>query len=824
MLHIETRGTAATPALNARRKAVSNDPASDLSHHQTHTSIVPSPSHGGDSNYIHDGCTDGQPSSSLHDSCSSAPAPPISPTSPMRDPHHKRRPKRISATFGGPGSLNGSRSGSGSSYSTMTASTPSCTNSPLSPLFISFTHSLPDYTHSPTTVLPPVSERDHPLRQQSTTPQHPFELSPAISGVSDTEIRSGVTRVPLISGTFGLDVNGSPASVLEDETETSNASIYRAKDQDDRATTCSARTETSSDGGQARARFTFGYDDTLKEEDVLKILPPASPTSDNNIPIQATTSIPLPFSSTVHSPRIHSTPRTSPSNLAAADQPPPLSLPPSSQLASSVDHSYHGTTTNTNQQPHRRNSSVSDQDTLISSQLQGQQQQTPRRNLRLRSKQRLSFFANMFMSTLSPSPSPSPSPFSSSFATSQQQTSTATTSAMIEKPLPPVPEADIPSFEGNPSTAIPMFEIPKKLTTMPTSSTAMAPTDMYESDGAHSSHDSVAADTFSRVAPQQPTAMSSRTLTNITNHNRSTTTLPLADSGFLASVPTKSKRIMFGASPSTTSLSSPQPQFSPARVKPPPLQLQPQQGHTLPASSMYSHPDHLRQPDPRYYSHRNSITSVILPDNMATSPAFLGLNRGSVSSGSSTHPGGTPYLSASQESLVVSSLPSPTSLPLSLPLSPLKETNGSEYTLSSPDPNDYTQRPNANPRRQHQGLRPQQPNHNQHYNQSKLQYQSPPSPDQDLHGHHYIASATAMAPAAPIATASAHSPRKETLPQNQLVSPSVLSLSAPPRSSSLNPKNFVDGENHEDKTDKPTKTKKRKRGISLSLFCMCLKK
>ncbi|KAF9364334.1 hypothetical protein BGX34_001820, partial [Mortierella sp. NVP85] len=308
--------------------------------------------------------------------------------------------------------------------------------------------------------------------------------------------------------------------------------------------------------------------------------------------------------------------------------------------------------------------------------------------------------------------------------------------------------------------------------------------------------------------PQQPTAMSSRTLNNITNNNRSTTTLPLADNGFLASAPTKSKRIMFGASPSTTSLSSPQPQFS--RVKPPPLQIQPQQGHTLPVSSMYSHPDHLRQPDPRYYSHRNSITSIILPDNMASSPVFLGLNRGSISSGSSTHPGGTPYLGASQESLVVSSLPSPTSLPLSLPLSPLKESNGSEYTLSSPDSNDYTQRPNANPRRQQQRPRPQQPNHNQPYNQSKLQYQSPPSPDQDPHGH-YIASATAMAPAAPIATASVHPPRKETLPQNQLVSPSVLSLSAPPRSSSLNPKNFVDGENHEDKTDKTTKTKINKK-------------
>ncbi|KAF9934934.1 hypothetical protein BGZ65_003553, partial [Modicella reniformis] len=54
---------------------------------------------------------------------------------------------------------------------------------------------------------------------------------------------------------------------------------------------------------------------------------------------------------------------------------------------------------------------------------------------------------------------------------------------------------------------------------------------------------------------------------------------------------------------------------------------------------------------------------------------------------------------------------------------------------------------------------------------------------------------------------------------NRLVSPSVLSLSSPPKPSSSQAKNFIDG----DSEDKATKTKKRKRGISLSLFCFCLK-
>ncbi|KAF8969537.1 hypothetical protein BGZ46_010658 [Entomortierella lignicola] len=196
------------------------------------------------------------------------PSPPPVPPLPPPLPIKAKRPKRISATFGGPGSESGSRtgSGSGSSHSTSTSSLPSA---PLSPLSESFTQSpvtLSANTDPITSVEDPL-----PIRQQPQSHrQHPLAMDPS----------------PLISGTFGLYTlppvpEASSSSHREKITLTDEISISSSlrsnsdgsfKERGRRSTyDQKAWSPTSS-----RARFTFGYDDDLKEEDVLNILPPST--------------------------------------------------------------------------------------------------------------------------------------------------------------------------------------------------------------------------------------------------------------------------------------------------------------------------------------------------------------------------------------------------------------------------------------------------------------------------------------------------------------------------------------------------------------------
>lgn len=704
------------------------------------------------------------------------------PTSPTRDPHHKRKPKRISATFGGPGSIPGSRSdsGSGSSYSAMTAGTPTSTNSPLSPLFMSFTQAPPStLTHSPTTL------SSSALRQQdqyTMVSQHPLDHSPASLGVSNTG-SSNVRRQPLVSGTFGFGFDTAPTPDREhpiastiDLAKDSQQHQHQSERRNDRVSSWSSTSASESrDGTRARARFTFGYDDTDLSQDILKILPPSSSPPDND-PIEEAPLPPLPLSSTVHSPRIHSTTRVPPqsSNSAAADL----------TLADAVryDHNSHGLIS-TSRQP-RHNSSVVDHTTLMSPQLQGQQE-TSKQNLRPRHKQRLSFLVNMFMSTTSSSPAPSSPPLSTvnsaGFATGPSNMSTATGANynVIEKPLPPVPFASRSSHEAEKfTTLIPLSEMPERLTATATSAMVMAHTDMHVSSGALSSHDSEAADSSSSITPHYPAA---------TTSNKSSTTLCMVDSGFLVSAPTKSKRNVFGVTPSAASSATSSPQPSTVHVNPFPMQA-------------------IQRPEFQDHSRRISIASVLNSDLMMASPVVLSLK--SSSSSSTTNHGGAPYFGTSQDSLVITSTPFSHS-----PLTP-----ASENTLSNLDLDDNGQRSKTGPRRQHQGHRHQHSHSSHHYHQSKPQYRVPHG-QQARHDDQVVLPA-AIAPNVPAAATTGH-PGKVVSIQDLLTSPSALSLTTPPRSSSLHTKNLVvDGDGGE----MATKTKKRKRGFSLSLFCICLKK
>lgn len=644
------------------------------------------------------------------------------------------------------------------------------------------------------------------MQQLDMVPQHPLDLSPVSLRTSNAR-RSSLRRTPVGSGTFGLDKNLSPALVCEDDTTdtmatgTPIASMYmedsqqRHRSEDDQATCWPSTSESTSDEARARARFTFGYDDTyLKEEDVLKILPSITSPPDTNSNKYAILP-PLPLSSPVHSPRIHSTTRTPQSSKpAAAGQP---SSSPSSAVivapttADAARYSFHGPITGIKRHSWR-NSSFGDHSTLTP-QRQGQLQDTSGQNLRLRPKQRLSFLANM-ISTVSPSPPSSSSPLpttSSSFATRQFDPSIATgvdhNVFYREKPLPPVPAVDARSnLRNKPTIIIPLSELPKRLTATATSATIMAHTDMHES-GALSSHDRVAADTSSNATPHQPATMTSGALSG-------------SNSGFLVSAPTKSKRVMFGASASSTSLTTPSPPLSPAHVRPPLLQ-------TLQAQGTRQDPTELRRYQSQTEPNHSRRISITVLDTLVTSPVLFGFNGGSISS-SSTGPGGVPCFETSQESLVVATFPSPS--PPSLPLSPLILTNGSENTLSNSDPDDPNQRRTTGPRHHSQ-------RHGQQHGHS---YQSKPLPQSPHRIQARKDDLSAIASATPTAVVAIQHAGKDVPLQNHVASHSVFPLSTPPSSSSLHAKSFIMNGDSEDKAAKT----KRKRGISLSLFCMCFKK
>ncbi|KAF9439238.1 hypothetical protein BGZ76_007439 [Entomortierella beljakovae] len=256
---------------------------------------------------------------------------PSVPNSPIKS----KRQKRVSATFGGPGSISGSesgsRSGSGSisSYSTSTPSLPSPLLFPLSEFI----------TYSPTTLSSPtnplIMNNQIKSQQNQRQQQHPLSTEQTSSS-------------PLISGTFGIYVTppfsneSSPRRRIRTTDEVSVSSS--ATGNTDIIKEAQTQKNWSPKAG-SKARFTFGYDDTLREQDVASILPPTSisPTiqrydtnnnnsnSNNNNNNNANDSSndiiqpnkdgsnnvdlpqkdflpPLPLSSPVRSPRLQSTP------------------------------------------------------------------------------------------------------------------------------------------------------------------------------------------------------------------------------------------------------------------------------------------------------------------------------------------------------------------------------------------------------------------------------------------------------------------------------------------------------------------------------------
>ncbi|KAI8605926.1 hypothetical protein EDD21DRAFT_362402 [Dissophora ornata] len=361
-----------------------------------------------------------------------------------------KRQKRISATFGGPGSV--SSSGSSSSQST----TPSMTNSPLSPLFETFTHSPIAFSSSfPLPPIPASSPSSLPIVVIEEVSIHPFESAPLPTVNERQHPLSGepMSSTLLISGTFGLESALPP--LPETAQQQKQQHLYG-----DNASTLSSSCEQSQDGrgedGEAgevqdqekwspvsaedRARFTFGYDDTTTLEDVLDILPPPSPIKERH----PTNRRPSPPSSSIRPPRIQSTsPRITASSPGSSSS--SLSRHPSSKRQSYATPQTHGPLDKMEEGsaggvgggsqfniPTRTSSRWIDQNAAGQSLMPSS---------RTRAKQRLSYLANMLISSVTP-------------ATAANNTASMTTSSStppsptynnssLEKPLPRIPLSDM---------------------------------------------------------------------------------------------------------------------------------------------------------------------------------------------------------------------------------------------------------------------------------------------------------------------------------------------------------------------------------------------
>ncbi|KAI7820701.1 hypothetical protein BC939DRAFT_457410 [Gamsiella multidivaricata] len=587
-----------------------------------------------------------------------------------------RRQNRISTTFGGPGSVCGS--GSGSSQSTSAPSSPS---SPLTTLFETLTQSPTTLTNS----FPALAgDREDVFQYSDLVSQHPLSNSPT-SGTS-----------PLESGTFGLDVEAINAVRQRQKRQQQGREgsdndtpimysheVQREGAQADQTTTSMASWSPTLEGH--RARFTFGYDDKLVKEVQDAFPSPPSPmatdTTSTHIPHpnnfkkdRFTAELPpLPLSSSVHTPRIHSTSSTNPaassttgmgtgkattvaglfrsatsskrrSYLSSTDSTTP---PPTA----GTNHNYIDSHNNNAHEPwhlhvlpvrssSRRYTASAIKDGPLNATTSSATPPSPR----IRTKNRLSFLASMLLSSSSSaSPTASTGP---NIPTDLTNTST--------KPLPPVP-----SYLSN----VPLSDLPITTEILAQDSTETVTATMSSippSRNAYSLDSSSLA-----LRPSTTTTPINNNIIRTRSHSAtSKSILSLTDSNFLSSAPTKSR---------------PRPSVLPPPVvpaaKPPPLQTQ----HPPPPLS-FSYPEaHLPQQtyrpyDPQYCAQEHIHQIAAIPGPISAAPSGTSTASAGGEGGSSggeievlqASPGGSGREDEhhpSQESLMVASLSETTSVP-----------------------------------------------------------------------------------------------------------------------------------------------------------------